>query len=90
MKNDDQLRRAMLARPRPVKAAILCFVYRLDRNPCGRESKGRWRRPCVCIGHQGDNAWVSLGGRTILAAPDHIRQINPEDVWYPGTKDDVQ
>eukprot|EP00974_Lingulodinium_polyedra_P022447 2167286-Lingulodinium_polyedra.AAC.1 len=84
MQNDDQLRRAMLGRSRAIRAPVsvgeLCFVYRLARNAGGRRNKGTWRGPCICIGHQGDNTWVSLGGRTMLAAPEHLRQINPEDV----------
>ena len=93
MQGDDQLRRAMLARSRPVSRPIsvgeLCFIFRLPSRAVGRKIKGVWRGPCICIGHQGDNVWVSLGAQTMLAAPEHVRAVSSEDVWFPGGDDEV-
>ncbi|CAK0890787.1 unnamed protein product, partial [Prorocentrum cordatum] len=93
MQNDDQLRRAMLARARtvatPLSVGEMCYVFRQVKKKEQREQhnrnakKGIWRGPCVVIGHQGENTWVSLGGHTMLAAPEHIKALAPDDVWFP-------
>ena len=67
----------------------LCYIFRLPGKAVGKRAKGIWRGPCVCIGYQGDNTWVALGGRTMLVAPEHIRRVAPEDVSYPGGRDDI-
>ncbi|CAK0836030.1 unnamed protein product [Prorocentrum cordatum] len=94
MQNDDQLRRAMLARARtvatPLSVGEMCYVFRQAKKKEQREQhnrnakKGIWRGPCVVIGHQGENTWVSLGGHTMLVAPEHIKALAPDDVWFPN------
>ncbi|CAK0847915.1 unnamed protein product [Prorocentrum cordatum] len=99
MQNDDQLRRAMLARARtvatPLSVGEMCYVFRQVKKKEQREQhnrnakKGIWRRPRVVIGHQGENTWVSLGGRTMLVAPEHIKALAPDDVWFPNGRDEI-
>ncbi|CAK0864559.1 unnamed protein product, partial [Prorocentrum cordatum] len=99
MQNDDQLRRAMLARARtvatPLSVGEMCYVFRQVKKKEQREQhnrnakKGIWRGPCVVIGHQGENAWVSLGGRTMLVAPEHIKALAQDDVWFPNGRDEI-
>ncbi|CAK0891483.1 unnamed protein product [Prorocentrum cordatum] len=73
MQNDDQLRRKKEQREQH------------NRNA----KKGICRGPCVVIGHQGENTWVSLGGRTMLVAPEHIKALAPDDVWFPNGRDEI-
>ncbi|CAK0817025.1 unnamed protein product, partial [Prorocentrum cordatum] len=92
MQNDDQLRRAMLARARtvatPLSVGEMCYVFRQVKKKEQREQhnrnakKGIWRGPCVVIGHHSENTWVSLGGHTMLVAPEHIKALAPDDVWF--------
>ena len=99
MQNDDQLRRAMLARARtvqgPISAGELCYIFRMMKSKEKAKGtnrnmkKGVWRGPCVVIGHQGENTWVSLGGSTMLVAPEHIKAVSPEDVWFPNGRDEM-
>ncbi|CAK0887145.1 unnamed protein product [Prorocentrum cordatum] len=99
MQNDDQLRRAMLARARtvatPLSVGEMCYVFRQVKKKEQREQhnrnakKGIWRGPCVVIGHQGENTWVSLGGRAMLVAPEHIKALAPDDVWFPNGRGEI-
>ncbi|CAK0807406.1 unnamed protein product, partial [Prorocentrum cordatum] len=98
MQNDDQLRRAMLARARtvatPLSVGEMCYVFRQvkkeQREQHNRNAKkGIWRGPCVVIGHQGENTWVSLGGHTMLVAPEHIKALAPDDFWFPNGRDEI-
>ncbi|CAK0846224.1 unnamed protein product, partial [Prorocentrum cordatum] len=99
MQNDDQLRRAMLARARtvatPLSVGEMCYVFRQDKKKEQREQynrnakKGIWRGSCVVIGHQGENTWVSLGGHTMLVAPEHIKALAPDDVWFPNGRGEI-
>ncbi|CAK0843154.1 unnamed protein product, partial [Prorocentrum cordatum] len=99
MQNDDQLRRAMLARARtvatPLSVGEMCYVFRQVKKKEQREQhnrnakKGIWRGPCVVIGHQGENTWVSLGGHTMLVAPEHIKALAPDDVWFPNGRGEI-
>ncbi|CAK0900905.1 unnamed protein product [Prorocentrum cordatum] len=99
MQNDDQLRRAMLARTRtvatPLSVGEMCYVFRQVKKKEQREQrnrnakKGIWRGPCVVIGHQGENTWVSLGGHAMLVAPEHIKALAPDDVWFPNGRDEI-
>ncbi|CAK0883270.1 unnamed protein product, partial [Prorocentrum cordatum] len=57
----------------------------LNRNA----EEGIQRRPCVVIGHQGENTWVSLGGRTMRVAPVHIKALARDDVWFPNGKGEI-
>ncbi|CAK0841380.1 unnamed protein product, partial [Prorocentrum cordatum] len=99
MQNDDQLRRAMLARARtvatPLSVGEMCYVFRQVKKKEQREQhnrnakKGIWRGPCVVIGHQGENTWVSLGGHAMLVAPEHIKALAPDDVWFPNGRGEI-
>ena len=99
MQNDDQLRRAMLARSRtvatPLSVGEMCYIFRQVKKKEQKEQhnrnakKGIWRGPCVVIGHQGSNTWVSLGGHTMLVAPEHIKALAPDDVWFPNGRDEI-
>ncbi|CAK0789088.1 unnamed protein product, partial [Prorocentrum cordatum] len=99
LQNDDQLRRAMLARARtvatPLSVGEMCYMLRQVKMKEQKEQhnrnakRGIWRGPCVVIGHQGNNTWVSLGGRAMLAAPEHIKALAPDDVWFPNSRDEI-
>ncbi|CAK0840847.1 unnamed protein product [Prorocentrum cordatum] len=99
MQNDDQLRRAMLARARtvatPLSVGEMCYVFRQVKKKGQREQhnrnakKGIWRGPRVVIGHQGENTWVSAGGHTMPVAPEHIRALAPDDVWFPNGRGEI-
>ncbi|CAK0837883.1 unnamed protein product, partial [Prorocentrum cordatum] len=99
MQNDDQLRRAMLARARTVATLLsvgeMCYMFRDVNKKEQKEQhnrnakKGIWRVPCVVISRQGNNAWVSLGGRAMLVAPEHIKALAPDDVWFPNGRGEI-
>ena len=36
--------------------------------------------PAVVIGKQDPNYWLARGGRCLLAAPEHLRPADPEEV----------
>ena len=42
--------------------------------------RGRWEGPAVVVGREGDNYWISRGGRCRLTAPEHLRPSGPEEV----------
>ncbi|CAE7733722.1 GIP [Symbiodinium sp. CCMP2592] len=42
--------------------------------------RGRWAGPAVVVGREGDNYWISRGGRCRLTAPEHLRPSGPEEV----------
>ncbi|CAK0871378.1 unnamed protein product [Prorocentrum cordatum] len=68
----------------------MCYIFRQVKKKGQREQHNRnakigiWRGPCVVIGHQGNNTWVSLGGHTLLVAPEHVKALAPDDVWFPN------
>ncbi|CAK0869680.1 unnamed protein product [Prorocentrum cordatum] len=79
----------------PLSVGEMCYVFRPVKKKEQREQhnrnakKGIWRGPCVVIGHQGENTWVSLGGHTMLVAPEHIKALAPDDVWFPNGRDEI-
>ncbi|CAK0903821.1 unnamed protein product, partial [Prorocentrum cordatum] len=82
--NDEKIRRRYAIRTAARESFMrgeMCYILRQAKKKEQKEQhshnakKGIWLGPCVVIGHQGNNAWVSLGGLTMLVAPEHIKAV---------------
>ena len=82
MQNVDSLRRALnhkaRVQPRSYNPGDLVYIFRDD--PSGKRSKARWIGPATVIGAEGQNYWTARGGRCILAAREHLRPADHEEV----------
>ena len=84
LQNVDALKRALShkarVQPRDYKPGDLVYIYRQD--PSGKKSKARWIGPATIIGAEGSNFWTARGGRCILAAREHLRSADHEEVSF--------
>eukprot|EP00435_Cladocopium_sp_Y103_P068690 s358_g32.t1 len=82
LQNVDSLKRALSHRtrvkPREFKPGDMVYIYRDD--PSGKKSKAKWIGPATVIGNEGSNVWTARGGRCILAASEHLRPAEHEEV----------
>ena len=82
LQNVDSLKRALShrtrVRPRDYKPGDMVYIYRDD--PSGKKSKAKWIGPATVIGNEGSNVWAARGGRCILAASEHLRPAEHEEV----------
>ena len=85
---EDTMKRALQGRPRvqhgDFHTGDWVYVYRKTKVPGGaarqRQDAGEWIGPGVLVGQEGDNFWVSRGGRCMLCAREHLRQAESEEV----------
>ncbi|CAK0817731.1 unnamed protein product, partial [Prorocentrum cordatum] len=72
MQNDDQLRRAMLAGARtvatPLSVGDMCYIFRQVKKKEQKEQHNRNAKK----------------GHATLVAPEHIKALAPDDVWFPN------
>ena len=84
IQSKDSTRRALLRRPRVQKHEFalgdLAYYYREYRAPKSTKAVGRWLGPCSVIGFEGNNVWLSQGGRCLLCAREHLRPADHEEV----------
>ena len=85
---EDTTKRALQGRPRvqrgDFRAGDWVYVYRKTKVAGGaaraRQDAGEWIGPGVLVGQEGDNFWVSRGGRCLLRAREHIRPAESEEL----------
>ena len=65
--------------PREWKPGDLVYVYRASTKK-GKKGVDQWLGPCTVIGPEGSNFWLARGGRCLLAAPQHLRPAEHEEV----------
>jgi len=65
-------------KPRDYKPGDMVYIYRDD--PSGKRSKAKWIGPATIIGAEGSNYWAARGGRCLLAAAEHLRPADHEEV----------
>ena len=81
-------RRALQGRPRVQRGDFQTgdwvYVYRKTKVAGGaaraRQDAGEWIGPGVLVGQEGDNFWVSRGGRCMLCAREHLRHAESEEL----------
>ena len=77
--NDSRLRKALLQRARattrPFENGEQVHYWSLPKN----RRQGRWEGPGIIVGKEGQNYWVSRGGRCRLTAPEHLRPSGPDE-----------
>ncbi|CAE7427315.1 GIP, partial [Symbiodinium pilosum] len=79
--NDGKLRKALLQRARattrPFENGEQVHYWNLPKN----RRQGRWEGPAIVVGREGNNYWVSRGGRCRLTAPEHLhlRPSGPDE-----------
>ena len=56
------------------------YVYREFVQGRNRKPKSAWRGPGVIVGFEGINAWVSMNGRCIVCAREHLRPADSEEL----------
>lgn len=80
--NVQSLRKALSHRsrvkPRDYKPGDMVYIYRAD--PSGKKHKAKWIGPATIIGAEGSNYWAARGGRCLLAAREHLRPAEHEEV----------
>ena len=56
----------------------LVYVFR-ERRPTvkGKRAQKQWLGPCTVVGTEGQNFWVSKGGRCLLRAPGQRSELRP-------------
>ena len=58
----------------------MAYIYRELRPGRGKKPSASWTGPAVVIGREGSNYWLARGGRCLLAAPEHLRLAEHEEV----------
>ena len=84
----ESLARANLGRPRVHQGDFTqgqyVYIYRKCKVTGGtarrRPDVGEWIGPGVIVGKEGDNYWVSRGGRCLLCAREHLRLAESEEL----------
>ena len=81
----EALQRAMHHRARVEKhhytPGDLVYIYReVKQRKGGKRGNSTWLGPGTIIGQEGHNFWVARGGRCLLAAPEHLRLAQHEEV----------
>ena len=79
----DALQKALQHRsrvqPRTFKPGDMVYVYREVKTK-GKRPSSKWLGPATVIGPEGSNFWVARGGRCLLAAGEHLRPAEHEEV----------
>jgi hypothetical protein len=79
----DAVRKALAHRPRvqpkEFKPGDMVYVYRENKSK-GKRVSSKWLGPATVIGPEGSNYWVARGGRCLLAAGEHLRMAEHEEV----------
>ena len=57
------------------------FYWR-DDSKRNREKGTKWNGPACVVGVQGSNAWVASGGRCLLIAGSHLREVVGDETHY--------
>ena len=65
---------------KPFEVGDLAYIYREYRQGRGKKPSATWTGPAVVIGKEGSNYWLARGGRCLLAAPEHLRPADHEEV----------
>ncbi|CAL1145601.1 unnamed protein product [Cladocopium goreaui] len=66
-------------KPKEYKPGDLVYYYRQTKKK-GKQTSAMWMGPAAIIGQEGQNYWLARGGRCILAAPEHLRAAEHEEV----------
>ena len=84
VQTDQALQKSLLHRSRVKKTHYECgdlvYIYRERKPAKGKRAVKMWLGPCTVIGAEGQNVWVSRGGRCLLCAPEHMRPAEPEEL----------
>ncbi|OLP97775.1 Copia protein [Symbiodinium microadriaticum] len=82
VQTDERVRRALAGRARVQarRPAVgeQVFYFRKTKNA----KRGMWMGPGTVIGEEGNNLWVSKGGRCVLCAEEHVRLATPEELGH--------
>ena len=65
--------------PKEYKPGDMVYVYRESKSK-GKRASAQWLGPATVIGPEGSNYWVTRGGRCLLAAREHLRPAEHEEV----------
>ena len=83
IQSGDAIQRALShknrVKPKEYKPGDLVYYYRLMRTK-GKKPSSMWSGPAAVIGQEGSNYWLARGGRCILAAPEHLRPAEHDEV----------
>ncbi|CAE7462138.1 GIP [Symbiodinium sp. CCMP2456] len=98
VQTSQSVQRALLHRSRVKKTHYepgdLVFIYREKRPEKHKKPVRMWIGPCTVVGAEGQNLWVSKGGRCLLCAPEHLRPAEAEEISellrVRASMDDVQ
>ncbi|CAE7214209.1 HSP90 [Symbiodinium sp. KB8] len=98
VQTDQAMQRALLHRSRVKKTHYepgdLVFIFRQKKPERDKKPVKMWVGPCTVIGNEGQNLWVSKGGRCLLCAPEHLRPAEAEEISellrVRAAMDDVQ
>lgn len=66
-------------KPKEYKPGDLVYYFRQTKKK-GKQASAMWMGPAAIIGQEGQNYWLARGGRCILAAPEHLRAAEHEEV----------
>ena len=66
-------------KPREYKPGDMAYIYRQDKRK-GKQNSWMWIGPAAIIGAEGSNYWLARGGRCILAAAEHLRPAEHDEV----------
>ena len=83
IQSGDAINRALSHRsrvkPKEYKPGDLVYYYR-EMKKKGKQTSSMWVGPAAVIGQEGTNYWLARGGRCILAAPEHLRPAEHDEV----------
>lgn len=81
----QMLGRAVHARTRKIptpRVGQRVFFWREDVPKKNRQKGTKWQGPGCIVGFQGSNAWVAVGGRCMLVASEHLREVEGDERFY--------
>lgn len=64
------------------KQGDLVFFWRDKRARRKQNPASSWVGPGLVVGHQGDNCWITCGGRCYLVASEHVRNVVGDEKQY--------
>lgn len=64
------------------KQGDLVFFWRDKRVRRKQNPASSWVGPGYVVGHQGDNCWITCGGRCFLVAAEHVRSVVGDEKQY--------
>ena len=84
VQNKEALQRAVSHKPRVQPEQYLpgdlVYIYREVKQGKTKKPAAHWTGPGAVIGREGSNYWIARGGRCLLAAQEHVRSADHEEV----------